>query len=198
MFNALLHLSRVRVEAARKHLRGLGHQIHVLNLSPCLHNLNNCRFHCIPPVIVNFSLHLALLCFFCCLRHENLDLVFIQVAFIFIVDFEFIFHCEGIGYWVLQTKFTLDQRDQVHLELLYGELSQRKQFLVGDCFRLVEQSQDNHLIGRGAELIMLSTFKSAAQLSGSQIQLPVELAAVVELREVELREAGHSAGDFSR
>jgi len=45
---------------------------------------------------------------------------------------------------------------------------------------------------------MLSTFKSAAQLSGSQIQLPVELAAVVELREVELREAGHSAGDLSR
>jgi hypothetical protein len=40
---------------------------------------------------------------------------------------------------------------------------------------------------------MLTTFKSAAQLSRSQIQLPVELAAIVVLREIELREASHSA-----
>lgn len=197
MFNALFDLGRVWVEASGQHLRGLSHQIHILNLSPCLHYFNNCRFNSIPPVIINFTLHLALLFCLFRLRHQNLDLVFVQVTFIFVVDLEFIFHRKWVGYWVLHTKFALDQGNKVHLDLLHRELSQRKQFLVCDCFSLVEQSQHNHLIGRAAELIMLTTFKSAAQLSWSQIQLPVELSAIVELREIELREACHSAWDFS-
>jgi hypothetical protein len=94
MFNALFDLGRVWVEASRQHLRGLSHQIDILNLSPCLHYLNNCGFDCVPPVIVNFTLHLALLLGLFRLRHENLDLVFVQVALIFVVDLQFIFHCK--------------------------------------------------------------------------------------------------------
>jgi hypothetical protein len=50
----------------------------------------------------------------------------------------------------------------VHLEVLNRELGLRDYVLVGMSFRIIEESQQNHLISASLEFIVLSIVKIAA------------------------------------
>ena len=59
----------------------------------------------------------------------------------------------------LGQKFALNERDEVHLKVLTRELGLLDKVLVGVRVSIVEESEQNHLVGATLELVMLSVVK---------------------------------------
>ena len=119
----------------------LSHQIRVVYLSSCLHNLDHGSLNGVPSIV--FHLALDLLCVGLLLRLgvEHGHLVAIHVALELQIDLHGVLGGERIDRWILRQNFLLDQRDQVLVQLVRWDLSHLKELLVCDDRVLVEEEQ---------------------------------------------------------
>ena len=84
------------------------------------------------------------------------------------------------------------------VELLGRYLCHLKELLIGDDRVLIEQKQEEHLVGRAEEFITFTFFECSTDLGIAKSKFPVKTAATVELRVVKLGESVHGSADFLR
>ena len=70
-------------------------------------------------------------------------------------------------------------------------LCQLGNLLVSHDLMLIEEKQDEHLVGRGLKLVLGVIREEATQLGRPQTQLPVQLPPVIEFGKVVLCEGVH-------
>ena len=98
----------------------------------------------------------------------------------------------------LRKNLLFDERDQMLVELLGRYLCHLKELLIGDDRVLIEQKQEEHLVGRAEEFITFTFFECSTDLGIAKSKFPVKTAATVELRVVKLGESVHGSADFLR
>ena len=67
------------------------------------------------------------------------------------------------------------------VEFVSGNLGHLEERLVRDDWILVEEEQEEHLVGGAEELVPLAFFESASNLCVTQGQLPVQKTPIIEL-----------------
>ena len=103
------------------------------------HDLDYCGLDSIPSVIFNLTLDFGGLCFLNRFGTQDWDLVSIKIAFVLIIDCQLIIGMERVSCWIFNQQFTLDQWNQMHLDIVRSKLSDLQYLLVSQRLVLIEQ-----------------------------------------------------------
>ena len=139
-----------------------------------IHHLDNSRFDCISSVIFYFTLHLLVAIFLSDFGIQYCDLISIHIALKIEIDLHGVLGRERVDRGILDDYFLLDQGNEVLVKFLWWYLGQLEELLVCDDSVLIEEKEEEHLIGGAEKFVALALREVTSYLGITEGKFPVQ------------------------